>query len=216
MLPDGARLTAEFRPDLLNGVEVIKGTAYALAYDAQGRVSRNEQALAAIPYYAWANRGPGQMLVWIPNNEASAKPAPYPTPATTAKVTTSGRKSPRAINDGEEPASSADMSSQFDWWPRKGTTEWVEYAFDKPATVSETEIYWFDDTGRGECKVPASWRLLYKDGDQWKPVENLGPYGVEKDRYNKVAFKPVTAGGLRLEVTMQPNWSAGLQEWKVK
>ena len=216
MLPDGARLTAEFRPDLLNGVEVIKGTAYALAYDAQGRVTRNEQALAAIPYYAWANRGPGQMLVWIPNNEASAKPAPYPTPATTAKVTTSGRKNPRAINDGEEPASSADMSSQFDWWPRKGATEWVEYAFDKPATVSETEIYWFDDTGRGECKVPASWRLLYKDGDQWKPVENLGPYGVEKDRYNKVAFKPVTAGGLRLEVTMQPNWSAGLQEWKVK
>ena len=216
MLPDGARLTAEFRPDLLNGVEVIKGTAYALAYDAQGRVTRNEQALAAIPYYAWANRGPGQMLVWIPNNEASAKPAPYPTPATTAKVTTSGRKSPRAINDGEEPASSADMSSQFDWWPGKGATEWVEYAFDQPATVSETEIYWFDDTGRGECKVPASWRLLYKDGDQWKPVENLGPYGVEKDRYNKVAFKPVTAGGLRLEVTMQSNWSAGLQEWKVK
>jgi len=55
-----------------------------------------------------------------------------------------------------------------------------------------------------------------KDGDQWKPVENLGPYGVEKDGYNKVAFKPVTAGGLRLEVTMRPNWSAGLQEWKVK
>ena len=216
MLPDGARLTAEFRPDLLNGVEVIKGTAYALAYDVQGRVTRNEQALAAIPYYAWANRGRGQMLVWIPNNEASAKPAPYPTPATTAKVTTSGRKSPRAINDGEGPASSADMSSQFDWWPRKGATEWVEYAFDQPATVSETAIYWFDDTGRGECKVPASWRLLYKDGDQWKPVENLGPYGVEKDGYNKVAFKPVTAGGLRLEVTMQPNWSAGLQEWKVK
>ena len=44
-------------------------------------------------------------------------------------------------------------------------------AFAKPATVSETQIYWFDDTGRGGVRVPKSWRLLYKDGNGWKPVE---------------------------------------------
>ena len=27
--------------------------------------------------------------------------------------------------------------------------EWVEMAFAKPATVSEAQVYWFDDTGRG-------------------------------------------------------------------
>jgi hypothetical protein len=64
--------------------------------------------------------------------------------------------------------------------------------------------------------VPQSWRVLYKDGDEWKPVENIGPYDVEKDRYNKSSFKPVTTAGLRLEIVMQPNWSAGLHEWKVK
>jgi len=78
------------------------------------------------------------------------------------------------------------------------------------------EVYWFDDTGRGEVRVPQSWRVLYKDGDEWKPVENTGPYDVEKDRYNKSSFKPVTTAGLRLEIIMQPNWSAGLHEWKVK
>ena len=57
--------------------------------------------------------------------------------------------------------------------------------------------------------MPASWRVLYKDGDAWKPVEPRGPYGVEKDRYNVVAFTPVTTTALRLEVTMQPKWSAG-------
>ncbi|MBI3721046.1 MAG: hypothetical protein HY248_00705 [Fimbriimonas ginsengisoli] len=82
--------------------------------------------------------------------------------------------------------------------------------------MSESELYWFDDTGRGQVRVPASWRLLYKDGAEWKLAENLSPYGVEKDRYNKVTFKPVTTTGLRLEVTMQKEWSAGLQEWKVK
>jgi hypothetical protein len=36
------------------------------------------------------------------------------------------------------------------------------------------EVYWFDDTGRGEVGVPQSSRILYQDGDQWRPVENLG------------------------------------------
>jgi hypothetical protein len=47
-------------------------------------------------------------------------------------------------------------------------------------------------------------------------VEYGGAYGVERDKYNKVTFKPVTTNGLRLEVTMQPTWSAGIQKWKVK
>jgi uncharacterized protein len=216
VLPDSRPLTAEFKPGLLNGVEIIKSKAIGLAYDENGKLTRSEQDFTAIPYYAWANRGRGQMIVWIPNKESEARPMPWPTLATTSKVTTSGRKDPRAINDGEEPASSSDPTAFFDWWPRKGTTEWVEYTFQKPATISQTEVYWFDDTGTGECRVPKSWRILYKEGEQWKPVENLESYGAERDRYNKVAFKPVTTSGLRLEVVLQPTWSAGIQEWKVK
>jgi hypothetical protein len=82
--------------------------------------------------------------------------------------------------------------------------------------VSEVQVYWFDDTGRGEVRVPASWRILYKDGDQWKPVQATGAFGVELNKYNVVAFAPVTTVALRLEVTMQQGWSAGVQEWKVK
>lgn len=67
--------------------------------------------------------------------------------------------------------------------------------------------------------MPGAWRILYKDGqngDAWKPVETSESYGVERDRYNKVIFKPITTSVLRLEVTLQPEWSAGIQEWKVK
>jgi DUF1680 family protein len=218
LLPDTARLTAEFKPELLNGVMVIKSKAFGLSLDAQGKVIKNEQDFLAIPYYSWANRGRGQMMVWIPNLEAKAKPRPYPTLATTSKVSLARRTrlNPGAINDGEEPRSSNDATAYFDWWPVKGATEWVEYAFEKTSSVSQTEVYWFDDTGRGEVRVPASWRLLYKVGDEWKPVEITEPYAVEKDKYNRVSFKPVTTTGLRLEITMQQNFSAGIQEWKVK
>jgi uncharacterized protein len=218
MLPDSSTLTATWRPDLLKGVEVIRGRGVSLKMDANGAVQKAEQEITAIPYYSWANRGRGQMMVWIPNAEASAKPLAYPTAATTAKITVSGnsRKNPRNIIDGEDPAASDDASAYFDWWPKNGSAEWVELAFEKPFTVSESQLYWFDDTGHGGVRVPASWKLLYKEGDQWKPVEAAGAYGVERDKYNRVAFKPVTTTGLRVELQAQPNVSIGIQEWKVK
>jgi len=217
VLPDDAKLVAEFRPDLLNGVEIVKARVISLAYDEQGSINKREQDFTAIPYYAWANRGVGEMLVWIPKDESHARPLPWPTVASTSKVATSGGQNPRAINDQAEPQSSRDASNSFfHWWPKKGTTEWVELSFQNPSSVSETEVYWFDDTGTGQCRVPKAWRVLYKDGEEWKPVETSGSYGVDKDRYNKVMFKPVKTSALRLEVTLQPEWSTGIQEWKVK
>jgi hypothetical protein len=217
VLPDTYALAAEFRPDLLNGVEVIKGRAVGLAFDAQGRVVRTEQPFMAIPYATWANRGRGQMAVWLARTDAAAKPTPYPTVATTSTLTHSpSRKNIRNIVDGEDPASSDDPTSYFDWWPTSGSDEWIEMAFAQPATVSETEVYWFDDTGHGGVRVPHKWRLLYKSDGQWKPVDAAREYGVAKDRYNIVRFAPITTTALRLELTMQPQASAGVQEWKVK
>ena len=232
VLPDASALTAEFRTDLLNGVEVIKGRAVGLSLDEKGAVLKAEQPFMAIPYATWANRGRGQMAVWLARTEAVAKPTPYPTIATTSTLVHSqSTKNIRNIIDGEDPRASNDSMSYFDWWPRNGcaagqTTgqngrpcssgEWIEMTFAKPSAVSETQVYWFDDTGRGGVRVPQSWRLLYKDGAYWKPVEGSSEFGVAKDQYNVVRFKPVTTTALRIELKMQPNVSAGVQEWKVK
>jgi DUF1680 family protein len=61
-VPLDATLTATFRPDLLGGLTVITGRAETVGEDGQ----RKAQALQAIPYYAWANRGKSDMAVWIP------------------------------------------------------------------------------------------------------------------------------------------------------
>jgi uncharacterized protein len=130
ILPDSANLTAEFKPDLLNGVTAIKGKAIAASHDAEGKLIRTEQDFTAIPYYAWANRGHGEMAVWLANNESNVKALPAPTIASKSKVQASENQNPRliaAINDQSEPRSSRDNSDiYFHWWPKKGTTEWVE------------------------------------------------------------------------------------------
>jgi len=123
-----------------------------------------------------------------------------------------------ALSDKVLPQSSNDHSIQrMTFWPQKGTTEWVQYDFERPTKISGSAAYWFDDTGNGGCRVPKSWRLLYKDGNNWKQAPNLGEccYGVEKDKFNSVSFNPVQTIALRLEVQLQQDFSAGILEWQV-
>jgi len=121
-----------------------------------------------------------------------------------------------ALGDGIAPRHSNDHSiPRFTWWDHKGTTEWVQYDFDKPKTISRSAVYFFDDTGRGGCRIPKSWRLLYKDGNQWKDVVVKGKYGTAKDRFNRITFDPIRTTSLRLEAQLQSNFSAGILEWQI-
>jgi len=111
------------------------------------------------------------------------------------------------------------------WWDHKGTTEWLQYDFDQPRSVSSSSVFWFDDTGGGECRVPASWKILYRTDGQWKPVKlTEGPwkalegseeYAAKKDESNSVRFEEVRTDGLRLEVKLQDQYSGGVFEWRV-
>lgn len=75
VLDDAAVLTAEPRPDLLNGIVVIKGEATAYRYRS-GKVTGEKQQLTLIPYYAWAHRGSGEMAVWLARRKDKARVIP--------------------------------------------------------------------------------------------------------------------------------------------
>jgi hypothetical protein len=124
---------------------------------------------------------------------------------------------PDALCDDRLPKSSLDRTlDRFTWWPRKGSVEWVQYDFKRPTKLSGAEVYWFDDTKeRGGCKLPKSWRLLYRDGADWKPVA-ASAYPVAADKFCAVRFPPVTATALRLEVQLEPGYSGGILEWRVQ
>ena len=56
-------LVPSYKPDLLNGVMVLTGTA--LKKDSANTSIKTGNA-TFIPYYSWANRGKGEMMVWFP------------------------------------------------------------------------------------------------------------------------------------------------------
>jgi DUF1680 family protein len=67
VIPDNIVFDTEFRPDLLNGVMVVKGQVPVVKIDDSGMTVRTvQQPFVAIPYYSWANRGKGEMQVWFP------------------------------------------------------------------------------------------------------------------------------------------------------
>ncbi len=59
-LPETADLTTEYLAEMLGGVIVVRGS---------GMRGDEEFDLLAVPYFAWANRGPGEMAVWLPTEQ---------------------------------------------------------------------------------------------------------------------------------------------------
>ncbi len=230
MLPREPKFSIEQKSDLLGGIAVIKTTA------SDGR------EVTAIPYYAWDHRQPGPMAVWVYQDGKSRTPdaddlkwegALYRTldpatlgPSTPLSMMELSRPSAShcwkqdtvfAVNDQLEPSRSADHSiPRLTWWDHRGTKEWVQYEFDKPRKVSGVDVYWFDDTGKGQCRAPESWRLLYRDGDTFKPVEGVADFGTALDQFNHVEFSPIETTALKIEVQLQPAFSGGILEWKVQ
>lgn len=221
-LPLEAELKPVREPALLGGVVTLQGSA-AVAGDMawmnvlyQPAPASRRVPITAIPYYAWDNRKAGAMQVWLP----MAPPAPKAGGLESqAKVTVSfanNNAQPDGINDGIEPRNSGEQPAQLcHWWPHKNRQEWAQYTWPKPVTVAGAKTYWFDDTGRGACRLPASWQLQFLDGSEWKPVSSASAYPVAKDRWCEVTFTPVTTAALRLLVTLPPEWASGVHEWKV-
>jgi uncharacterized protein len=71
VLPANQSLTAVYNSNLLNGVMTLQGNVIAVVTNTAGNsVQTQTQPFTAIPYYAWANRGRGEMTVWLPEKIA--------------------------------------------------------------------------------------------------------------------------------------------------
>jgi DUF1680 family protein len=217
VLPRDSKLTAGFEKDLLKGVAVVRGEALAVSRDDKETKVTQAVKFQAVPYCAWDNREGGPMVVWLPEKPELAEiPGEDGVRVGGILIRAShvnATDSLAALNDGVLPKSSNDHSiPRMTWWDHKGTTEWVSYRFPKPRRLAASSVYWFDDTGRGQCRVPAEWQLLWLDGKEWKPVTltNGSTYGTALDRFNKASFKPVTTRELKLEVKLQAAFSGGI------
>jgi hypothetical protein len=219
VIDKGSAFSTEFAPDMLGGTQIIKTSGYQTKKTLEGRIETSEKEnVTLIPYALWNNRGPGQMMVWLPTTPESAKPLPAPTIAYRSKVTANKMtRALTAVNDQIEPSNSNDHTvTYYHWWPDKDQWVYVQYDFEKPETISKTKVYWFDDGPEGGCRIPDQWEMLYQTGNTWKPVKAKSTYTVTKDGWDAMEFESVKTSALKLMVKLNKAFSTGIYEWVVE
>ena len=181
-----------------------------------GTLTVNPVTLKLIPYFAWCHREPGnEMQTWFP-----VKPSiEHASKGISAKVSYCySNDTVMAILDGRLPESSADgRHPRMTFWDHRGTEEWVELSLKSVQEVKGIEVYWFDDTGHGACRLPEEWKVEWRASDvsEWREVDGKGE--VAKDCFTKFDFpSPVKAKSLRLKIKLQKGFSGGIHEVKIK
>ncbi len=66
VVPPTSQFTSTFKPELLNGITVLQSNVPVVKITGAASIQTVEQNFTAIPYYSWANRGKGEMMVWFP------------------------------------------------------------------------------------------------------------------------------------------------------
>jgi hypothetical protein len=157
---------------------------------------------------------PNPELITVPyniNQEATALETSYVSPWETLA----------AINDGYEPADSADKGPPdapiaYGNWPNDETWNWVEYQFGSPYLINSSGVYWWGD-GAG-ITIPYDSYVQYLPVDAptdtaFVDVPNPVGTGIEPNQYATISFDPVITTKIR--VYFIATLSQGIHEWKV-
>jgi uncharacterized protein len=208
-----AATSSSFEKELLGGVETI---------EVEGVVVKDDQstepvALKAIPYYAWNNRGTANMAVWMATAPEFVYSKKNQLKEKLANPTASEGWAP-GLNDGFDPKSSTDIDKHFfSWWHKDRTDNWVQYNFEELQTLTESQVYWLNTNHyEGDYRAPKAWVMQYKNAQgKWMNVEATNEYETAYDRFNVLQFKEIKTKAVRLNVEFQPDFTAGIVEWRV-
>jgi len=202
-----------------------------VAITAQARAIPNWQAdpqnvVTTLQPSPVASAEPAETVTLIPMGAASLRISAFPVigdggwdwqlPAVPSASWCWSSDTVDALNSGYVPSSSYDQSHpRFTWWDHTGTAEWAQYTWASPVTASAVSVYWYDDTGHGSCRVPASWHVEYLDGSTWQPVSGASGYGTAVNAFNRATFTAVTTTALRVVVQLAAGVSGGILQWTV-
>jgi hypothetical protein len=203
VLPDsGAAARRVPKPALLKGVEVVTARAVALSRDEKGHLIRTPEDITFIPYHAWANRGPGQMMVWIPNSESTARPAPPPRPhlrtprSPPVEPETRTRSKPTmSLGLIRRPRSPLRLADRRPLRPHRLDRVFVSTnrpPFPKPLSIGSTT------PATAPCACPPRGGCSIATATPGNPLRPVGAYGVDEGPLQQNRrFRQVTATALQ-------------------
>ena len=209
---------ATFGEGIMNGIDNITLNATVLLDNGEEELQTAAAALKLVPYYAWNNRGDNvTMNVWFARDEQTAFEGTVHTVGNIRDVSathTWGGDNVYAIADGKHPKHSHDTSiSRWTSYDKVGKPQIVEVKLRKKQPIESVSVYWYQDADG--VKLPVSWSIEYKDGDEWKEFKPYitDRFGVELDQFNMVhPDKAIETQQLRLKIEPKQTAAVGILE----
>ena len=120
-----------------------------------------------------------------------------------------------AINNGYDPQHSGDdsMGAYGNWDGSDGQWHWVEYRWEEPHMIYQSDIYWWTDGYGIHIPVETYQEYWCMDEGEWTLLPGAEGNGTERDQYNVTTFDPVITN--RIRVNMVSEASTGILEWRV-
>lgn len=198
-------------------VVAIRFPAAQLVTPTEGKPSE----LIMIPYYAWSNRGPGSMQVWLPREaktvDFTRDLADSPFKRVSASHT-HGTDSIEAIADLEAAKASDDASiPRWTSWDHRNEAQWVEAELKEPGRLRSVGVYWYDDS-QG-VRLPREWNVEVRQSGKWEPLKlyTTDAYQMQRDQLNIVhPASPITIDAVRVHMRPQPGYCVGILELDVQ
>ena len=119
------------------------------------------------------------------------------------------------LSDGVVDLEGSDpMKSWNNWGQTQDKTPTVTYEWNGQIPLSKVQAYFWTDNGG--VKLPASWKIQYRDAGEWKDVtlRDGQSYGIKAGEGNEVSFEQVWTDGMRIVMTKSAddNNGVGLSE----
>ncbi len=116
----------------------------------------------------------------------------------------------RAVNDNSNPANSNDKSAgAYGNWNNPNSIQWVQYDWPQNYSLTNTQVYWFDDNGG--VLTPTRAYIEYWNGSAWV---NAGNVPLVKNAFNTLPLNGVVTNRLRVSM-LNATQSTGILEWRV-
>ncbi|WP_420594207.1 MGH1-like glycoside hydrolase domain-containing protein [Deinococcus sp.] len=138
-------------------------------------------------------------------------------PKASASYTSPYDNAARAI-DGQTLYDGDNLGPNSRWtnYGSPNNDDWLEVDFGAATTVNQIKLAFYDDTGTGSIRTPASYQVQYLDGGTWRDVggQQRTPANPASNEVNVINFASVTINRVRAVMTKAGGFASGVTEFE--